>query len=93
MQCNRYMVSGICCLLVVVVIILASMLKGLGGNNNTNSNEVPMDDHSIQTDNIETLTTGQKLTNGFVIFGFLMVLAIFGACFYHQKEQTDDQRP
>ena len=87
MQCNRYMVSGICCLLVVVVIILASMLKGLGGNNNTNSNEVPMDDHSIQTDNIETLTTGQKLTNGFVIFGFLMVLAIFGACFYHQKVQ------
>ena len=87
MQCNRYTASGRCCLLLAGAILLAYMLNGLGGGNNTNSNEVPGDNNSIQTDHIPTLATGQKLTNEFVILGFLVVLAILGACFYHQRVQ------
>jgi len=87
MQCNRYTASGLCCLLLAGAILLAYMLNGLGDGNNTNSNEVPGDNNSIQTDNIPTLATGQKLTSEFVILGFLVVLAILGACFYHQRVQ------
>ena len=92
MQSNRYTASGLCCLLMAGVILLAYMLNGLGGGNNTNSNEGPGDNNSIQTDNIATLANDQKLTYGFVILGFLIVLAILGVCFYHKRVQKQSRQ-
>ena len=101
MQCNRYTASGICCVVVVVVvIILTIMFKGMTGDDIDNTNDVAGNHNNIQTDNtkevsllhIETLASGQRVTNWTVILGFTIILVLFGFTVFYQRSRKRARR-
>ena len=83
MQCNRNTASAICCVVVVVVVIFMIILfTGMTGDDIDNANDVKGDNNDIRTTNskevsllhIETLASGQRVTNWTVILGFTTIL-------------------
>lgn len=101
MKCNRTTASAICCVVVVLVIIFLGILfTGMTGDDIDNANDVKGDNNKIKTENskevsllhIETLASGQRVTNWTVILGFIAILALFGFTVYHQRSRKQARR-
>ena len=101
MQCNRNTASAICCVVVVVVVIFMIILfTGMTGDDIDNANDVKGDNNDIRTTNskevsllhIETLASGQRVTNWTVILGFTTILSLFGFTVYHQRSRKQARR-
>ena len=103
MQCTKQKASAVCCVAttLVVIVLILYMIKWLtpGDNMDTktdvsgNDNKVTSETkHEVSLLHIENLASGQRLTNSFMIAGFVFFLLLAGYSIFHHKTIKTSRR-
>jgi len=104
MACTKQKLSAVCCVIttLVVIVLILCMIKWLTPGDTTDTETTVSGDdnkitsstkHEVSLLHIENLASGQRLTNTFMIGGFVIILLLAGySIFHHRTIKTSRRR-